>query len=134
VRALLLSWIGAIFALPAHATIIHVPADQPTIRAGMDAASAGDTVIVACGTYFERAIPLKSGVVLRSETGSPECVTIDAQSLSTVIVCSGVDASAKIEGFTLTGGQSTRGGGMFCGPGSSPQIVRCAFVGNTAAL
>ena len=32
------------------ATTIHVPADQPTIQAGLDAASAGDSVMVACGT------------------------------------------------------------------------------------
>jgi hypothetical protein len=43
------------FAIPsaAAAATIHVPGDQPTIQAGIGAATPGDTVEVACGTYSE---------------------------------------------------------------------------------
>ncbi len=34
-------------------TIIHVPADQPTIQAAIGLAVNGDTVLVAPGTYKE---------------------------------------------------------------------------------
>lgn len=40
-------------ASPAFSATIHVPADQPTIQAGVNAAASGDTVLVAPGVYYE---------------------------------------------------------------------------------
>ena len=60
----------------AQAMTIHVPADAPTIQAGVNSTAPGDTVEVACGTYTAGAV-LKDGIVIRSETGLPGCVTID---------------------------------------------------------
>ena len=36
--------------------IIHVPDNYPTIQAGIDASSDGDTVLVADGEYYENLI------------------------------------------------------------------------------
>jgi predicted outer membrane repeat protein len=119
-------------AFPTHATTIHVPGDQPTIQAGIDGASAGDTVLVACGTYYEHDITLESGVCVRSETGQPDCVTIDAQGLGRVFYCDAVDSLAAICGFSIIGGSASNGGGMLC-LGSAPRITNCRFSANEAA-
>ena len=48
--------------LPLLAATIHVPSQESTIQAGIDAASVGDSVLVSCGTYFEYDIDVKLGV------------------------------------------------------------------------
>jgi len=124
---------------PSSAATIHVPDGQPTIQAGIDAASPGDTVLVACGTYHEHDIEMKSGVCLTSETGQADCVTVDAHQQGRVFYCDGVDSLACIVGFTITGGLATGtyytdcwGGGMFCAEDSSPTLRNCTFSGNWA--
>jgi hypothetical protein len=47
------------------AATVRVPEDHKTIQSAIDAASFGDTVLVAAGTYQER-IRLKDGVLLKS--------------------------------------------------------------------
>jgi len=122
------------------ASTIHVPDDQPTIQDGIDAASPGDTVSVACGTYFEHDIVMGEGVVLRSESGTPECVTIDVQQTpgSKGIICLNLEQGPTIEGFTITGGMATgagwptaHGGGLFSRV-CNPSILNCIFIANHA--
>jgi hypothetical protein len=119
-----------------QAATIHVPDEQPTIQAGINAASHGDTVLVACGTYYEHDIVMKSGVCLRSETGLPDCVTIDGEQEDRVFYCSGVDDFTSFAGLTITGGRPADpfplndGGGMKMTGGSSPSLRNCTFDGN----
>ena len=60
------------------ATTIHIPADQPTIQAGIDASVDGDTVLVADGTYTgygNRNIDfLGKAIVVISENGPESCI------------------------------------------------------------
>ena len=128
-RSILSIFALLLFSDISSATTIHVPDVQPTIQEGIAAASSGDTVLVACGTYFEHRIHMKSGVVLLSASGQAECVTIDAQQQSYVIVCDESDETTKIEGFSIVGGSSDFGGGLLCFS-ASPTISRCSFQGN----
>ena len=127
----------ALLALPVQATTIHVPDGQPTIQDGINAASAGDTVLVACGTYYEYDIVMKSGVCLTSETGQADCVTIDAQFADRVMYCEDADQTSSIEGFTMArgygyhGGGSVGGGGLLC-ERSSPRVTNCRLSQNDA--
>jgi hypothetical protein len=130
--------IGSIvIATTATATTWHIDplgtGDAPTIAAGVDSAAVGDTVEVACGDYFEDEIYLKSGVVVRSATGDPDCVTIDPPT-SGAIACYSVDDTASLEGFTLTGGTRGYNAGTLFLDDSSLRIRRCRFHGNTAGL
>jgi hypothetical protein len=133
----LLAWVflGLLFVAVnrSSARTWSVPTDAPTIQAGIDSALAGDTVSVDCGTYYEYNINMKSGVTLRSATGSPDCVTIDANSLGRVMTCNGTNNTTWIVGLTMIGGSTNYGGGMFIG-GGSPLVSDCVFRENNGIL
>jgi len=128
--ATMLLLLSAAPAADARAVTWVVPSQCPTIQAGIDSASAGDTVLVACGTYYEHDILLKSGVVLRSETGNADCVTVDAQQRGEILRCEDCAALVRIEGLTVTRGYSSwQGGGVFC-ENSSVAFSGCRVSGN----
>ncbi|MBN2185406.1 MAG: right-handed parallel beta-helix repeat-containing protein [Candidatus Krumholzibacteriota bacterium] len=110
----------------------QVPCDAGTIQEAIDAAAAGDTVLVECGRYYEHDIHMKSGIVLLSRTGEADCAIIDAGRAGRVLYCQNVDETAVIKGFTLTNGNlelMMNGAGLYCSS-SSPEIVNCAFTHN----
>jgi len=107
--------------------------DATTIKGGLAIAVEGDTVSVAAGTYYERQIVMKSGVVLTSETGQADCVTVDPQGLGRGFYCVGTIGGAII-GFTVRNGNAAYGGGLFCVSLSTPDIVNCAFTDCTALV
>ena len=127
------SLLGTLVAVTS-ATEIHVPTDQPTIESAIQAASAGDTVTVACGTYFEHGVMVDTSIHLRSEDGTPDCVTIDAEEMGRVMVWRGLDATAIFEGITFTGGSYPDSGGAVLCDLSSPLIRNCRFNGNEGSL
>ncbi|MGW8178941.1 MAG: PKD domain-containing protein, partial [bacterium] len=112
---------------------IHVPGDYPTIQAGIDAASSGDTVQVAPGTYYEN-ITMKSGVVIQGAgAGDDPSIhsIIDGGATGSVVTAIQVDSAAKLDGFTITNGDKANGGGMY-NYSSSPTVTNCTFSGNSA--
>lgn len=104
-RDIVWAWATALcLASPARSITIHVPGDESTIAAALQASVAGDSIVVSCGTYFEHNLVLKSGVVLRSASGLPDCVTIDAQDDGRIMYADSVDVSTHIEGITFKDG------------------------------
>ncbi len=122
---------------PALAASWLVPSQVGTIEAAFDSAASGDTVVVASGTYFEHDLVLKSGVTLRSETGDPADVTIDAQQLGRLFQGVGL-SGGRLVGLTLTNGDAPTGtddaGGAIRLENSSLDITDCVFTGNVAQL
>jgi hypothetical protein len=115
----------------ALARIWYVPTEVATVGAACDSAAAGDSVVVACGTYHEHDIAIPSGVTVRSTTGLAECVVIDAQHKGRGFECVGVDTTTTIEGFTVLSGEAGgdvnyEGGGIYCA-NAAPVIRNCEF-------
>ncbi len=118
---------------PSAARTWRVPAELATIAEGLAAASAGDTVLVACGVYPERGLAMVEGVVLRSETGAADCVTVDAEGLGRILSCENLSAATVIEGLTFANGAEAAAGGVFCD--QADLVLRdCAVVGCTSGL
>lgn len=100
------------------AKVIHIPADQPTIQAGIDAASNGDTVVVAAGTYYENINFNGKAITVKSSSGAKVTI-IDGGGVAPVVTFdTNEPASSMVNGFTLQNGISTvgslyMGGGVF---------------------
>ena len=124
--------IGGVPARTGAATL-HVPAGFATIQAGVDAASPGDTVLVASGSYSgagNRDIDFGGkAIVLRSESG-PSTTILDVQASAAdphrgVVFKHGEGRAAVLEGFQIVNGYmstlpSLRRAGMArAGPGAS---------------
>ncbi len=115
------------------AATILVPAEQPTIQAGIDAAIDGDTVEVSPGTYVETIDFLGKAIRVVAPMGA----TIDGSAGTGVTFRSGETPSSILEGFTIVNGPGTVfvnvtfGGGVLCFK-ASPTILRNTLTGNSA--
>ncbi|MHC4943325.1 MAG: right-handed parallel beta-helix repeat-containing protein, partial [Planctomycetota bacterium] len=112
---------------------IYVPDSYPTIQGAIDAASAGDTIIVEPGTYVENIDFLGKAVTLMSEQGA-DVTAIDGNHAGRVVTCqSGEGADSVLDGFTITNGyvKDDNGGGMYIWY-SDPTVKNCTFSDNKA--
>jgi hypothetical protein len=128
------------------AATIRVPAEYPTIQAGIEAASGGDTVLVAEGTYTgdgnRDIVFLGKDIVVHAESGPQhtvvDCGGSESEPHRGFLFESGESRATVLSGFTVRGGDVTnaadlnQGGGLLIRGGSSPTIVDCVVSSNTA--
>jgi hypothetical protein len=122
-RSLLMGSIASGYTLTSAAqATIHVPADQPTIQSGIDAAQNGDTVLVAPGTYAESLDFKGKGITVTSgatDTSGASAVILQQVGSSPVVSFhSSEPQSAALNGVTIQNGQGT----MIMVSSSSPMI------------
>jgi hypothetical protein len=130
--------------------------DFPEIQPAIDAAQAGDTVVVKPGEYVVvRPITFRGKNITLKAEGGPEATTIRMSdspadpSRASVVLFEGAEGpGAILEGFTLTGGRGalleiqtradtleTRvGGAIAVRGGSSPTVRACTVAGNFALV
>jgi len=146
----------AVLMALAHANTIRVPEDFSTIQQAIDASSDGDTVLVAQNTYYEninfngKNILVTSYYIFANDVNYITSTIINGSqptnpdTASCVLIVSGEDSSAILQGFTLTGGTGTKwldehGAGTYVEGGgilitlSSPTIRNNLIIENEAA-
>jgi hypothetical protein len=114
----------------------HVPGDAPTIQEGINLALPGDDVLVAPGVYMEHDIVMRPGVWVHCE-GGPSVTTVDANGAGVGFLCTDLQQTSTIEGFTILNGWAHTeqlngsGGGIRC-IGSSLTVRDCIITGCSA--
>ena len=112
--------------------------DHTAIQPALDAAIAGDTVLVLPGIYTgETNRNLDFGgknIVLVSQSGFA-ATTIDCEGEGRAFAFyNSEDTTAVVLGFTITGGAADAGAGAFCLDGASPRFNACFFYDNRAQI
>ena len=109
-----------------------MPADAATIQQAIDAAVAGDTVLVSPGTYVENITFRGKAITVASEQG-PAVTIIDGNRAGSVVTfASGENRNAVLEGFTVRNGANSFSGGGVLIQNSAPSIIGNWIVGNGA--
>jgi hypothetical protein len=139
-----LFFITAMACLLLHGTNPALAADSSvypgqSIQAALDAAQAGDTIIVQSGTYTENLVFRGRQVTLKSAGGASATIIDGGGNGPVVTFEAGEQRDTVIEGFTLRNGAGMKidgldyghGGGILC-RGSSPTIAGNVIEGNKA--
>jgi hypothetical protein len=113
-------YFGMISAISSLSNTINVPADYLKIQDAIKHSVNGDTILVAPGIYYEnlnfmgRNVVLTSNYVFDQDTAFIKNTIINGSqpsntdTASCILIVSGEDSSAVVQGFTITGGSGTK--------------------------
>ncbi|MAE69626.1 MAG: hypothetical protein CME06_04050 [Gemmatimonadetes bacterium] len=120
-----------------EAATIQVPGDYERIQDAIDAASDGDEVIIALGTYVESMIDFRGKAITVHGPepgvgiGETQPVVDGGGAGSVFLFQSAEPAEAKLAHLTIRGGNAENGGGIRCEQ-ASPTIEHCTIENNSA--
>ena len=139
-------FVAALTGGTAQAATLNVPSQYATIQAAIDAAVAGDEVVVADGTYAgpgNKDLDFGAGgkaITVRSESGNATTCIIDCLGSGRGFHFHNSETSAAVvSGFTIRNGYvngsspgGASGGGVYCSS-SNPTLTNCILSGNKAS-
>ncbi|HUU46555.1 MAG TPA: right-handed parallel beta-helix repeat-containing protein [Acidobacteriota bacterium] len=114
--------------LPLSGEVLRVPEDHPTIQEAVDAASHGDTVLVAPGTYTENVVVLSKYIVMLGDTVSHGVILEPDGIGSSPISFADVSRRTELVGFVVQ--HASDAPGVFCSD-AAPTIRRNHIRDNT---
>jgi nitrous oxidase accessory protein len=112
---------------PAAARRIFVPREHRSLQGAIDAASPGDTIWVAAGTYHG-PIRITKRLVIFGD-GGPDATFLDGGDSVRVVHVEGVNGGHLV-GFTIRRGKAPGGGGVYCLRDTSYSISSCVMEKN----
>ena len=118
---------------------LEVPNEYATVQDAYDAAEEGNVILVHPGTHVVSTINgsvgllmEEKGVILRSVSGPSDTILTRTTS-GRIITCYDLPDTAVIEGFTITGGQTTFSSGIALN-NSDVRFNNCIIEGNNSAF
>ena len=114
------------------AATIRVPADAATIQQAINGAVAGDTVLVAPGTYVETITFRGKAITVVSEQGPAFTIIDGNRAGSVVIFAAGKTVSPCWRGYTVRNGANSFSGGGVLIRNAAPSILGNWIIANGA--
>jgi hypothetical protein len=124
IRGIIVCAAVTLVAAVSFGATIHVPSQQPTIQAGINAASNGDTVLVAPGTYTERLVVDGKSVAIKS-SGGYGVTFFQWNAVSPYAILITNSATTSFDGFTWKDQSNLQG--IYIDLGSSARILNNSF-------
>jgi Right handed beta helix region/Abnormal spindle-like microcephaly-assoc'd, ASPM-SPD-2-Hydin len=128
--AVVVSVLSCLIIPLSSASTINVPANQPTIQQGINAAANGDTVVVAAGTYKENINFNGKAITVTSASGPAVTIIDGGQNGAVVTFSLSEPRTAVLSGFTIRNASQS---GVYIN-GASPTVRNNVIVQNNSYI